>query len=268
MFKNFYGFSKNPFDKQQILEKEGFVSRDHKAMLDRLNFLKNTRGIGLFTAEPGFGKTFALRCFAKSLDRNLFDLKYLCLSTVSTMEFYRQLCPALNLEPLFRKNEMFKSIQERLYYLYKEKRRPLLLALDEAHELNPAILKDLKMITNHDYDSLSCFAIILIGEPRLNYILDKPVHAALRQRIVIHYNFGGLSDSEVADYIHHKFSLAGAAHSILGEGTLPTIISHCRGNPRLIDNLMIEALTLGAQLNKQVLDTEVLMASINNLALL
>jgi len=268
MFKSFYGFSKNPFDKQQILEKEAFISHDHKEMLSRLNYLKDTRGIGVFTADPGQGKTFALRCFAKSLDGNLFDLKYIPLSTVTTMEFYRQLCTVLNLEPLFRKPDMFKSIQDRLYYLYKDKRRPLLLAIDEAHELNPTILKDLKMITNHNYDSLNCFSLILIGEPRLNHMLDKPIHDALRQRVVIHYNYEGLSDSEVSDYIQHKFSLAGASTAILGDGTLPAIISHCHGNPRLVDNLMVEALTLGAQMNKQTLDTEVLMASINNLALI
>jgi len=267
MFKSFYGFSKNPFDKQQLLEKEGFLSRDHKEMLARLHYLKDIRGIGVFTADPGQGKTFALRCFAKSLDHNLFDLKYIPLSTVTTMEFYRQLCIVLNLEPLFRKHDMFKSIQDRLFYLFKEKRRPLLLALDEAHDLNPAILKDLKMITNHSFDSLNCFGLILIAEPRLNHILDKPVHDALRQRIVIHYHFEGLSDAEVSDYIQHKFALAGASCAILGEGTLPAIISHCHGNPRLIDNLMIEALSLGAQLKKQTLDTEVLMASINNLTL-
>ena len=132
MFKSYYGFSKNPFDKQQILEKEGFLSRDHKQMLDRLNYLKDMRGIGIFTAQPGQGKTFALRCFAKSLDNNLYDLKYIPLSTVSTMEFYRQLCVVLNIDPLYRKHDMFKAIQDRIYYLYKVRRRPLLLAIDEV----------------------------------------------------------------------------------------------------------------------------------------
>jgi len=267
MFKGFYGFSKNPFDNQQVLEKERFPSRDIKEMISRLNYLKDTRGIGVFTAGPGLGKTFAFRCFVRTLDNNLFDLIYLCLSTVRVMEFYRQLCTALNLEPKFKKNDMFKSIQDRLFYLYKDRRRPLLLAIDEAHELAPEILKDFKMITNHNYDSLNCFALILIGEPRFNHTLNKPINEALRQRIVIHYNFEGLSDSEVVDYIRHKFSVAGAAGSILGEGTLPAIISHCHGSPRLVDNLMTEALTLGAQLEKPALDTEVFMAAINNLAL-
>ena len=123
------------------------------------------------------------------------------------------------------------------------------------------------MITNHDFDSLNCFALILIGEPRLNHTIEKPINDALRQRVVIHYNFEGLSESEVSEYIYHKFSLAGASTGILGEGTLPAIISHCHGSPRLIDNLMTEALILGAQLKKTTLDTEVFMASINNLTL-
>lgn len=77
MFKSYYGFAKNPFDKQSLLEKEQFASCDHKEMFSRLQYLKEVRGIGLFTAGPGFGKTFTLRCFAKTLDRNLFQMIYL-----------------------------------------------------------------------------------------------------------------------------------------------------------------------------------------------
>jgi type II secretory pathway predicted ATPase ExeA len=151
--------------------------------------------------------------------------------------------------------------------LFKEKRRPLVLAVDEAHELNSAILKDLKMIMNHDFDSMNCFTLILVGEPHLNQILEKPAHEALRQRIVIHYNFAGLSEREVEGYIRHKLDVAGAAQSILGEGVLPAIAGYCHGNPRLIDSLMTEALSLGAQSEKLSLDTELMMAAINNLAL-
>jgi len=267
MFEKYYGFSLNPFDKQQILEKDAFTSKDHNNMVSRLKYLIERRGIGVFTAKPGQGKTFALRCFAKAVDPNLFDVKYISFSTISNIEFYRQFCSVLNIESKFKKVDMFKDIQDRLYSLFKDKRRPLILAIDEAHELNISILKDLKMILNQDYDSLSCFILILIGEPHLNNTLDKPIHEALRQRIIIHYDFEGLSCDEVHDYITHKFFLAGASTSILGEGTLPAITSYCNGTARLIDNLMNEALTLGAQLNKSVIDTEIIMAAINSLAL-
>jgi len=267
MFKAFYGFSKNPFDKQAIAERDAFPSKDHREVTSRLSYLKNIRGIGVFTSAPGFGKTFALRCFAKSLDRNLHEVAYICLSTVSLTEFYRQFCTAIGIDAPHGKPAMFKAIQDRLFHLFKEKKKPFLLIFDEAHELSAFILKDLKMIINHDFDSMNCFTLVLAGETHLNRILEKPIHEALRQRIAIHYTFSGLCDSETEQYVLHKLRIAGAAESILGEGTLPAIIGYARGCPRLLDNLMNEALLLGAQLEKPCLDTETIMAAANNLAL-
>jgi type II secretory pathway predicted ATPase ExeA len=162
---------------------------------------------------------------------------------------------------------MFKVIQDRLFHLFKEKKKPLILILDEAQDLSSAILKDLKMIMNHDFDSTNCFTLVLAGEPHLNRILEKPIHEALRQRVAIHYSFSGLSDAETEQYVLHKLRVAGAADSILGMGTLPAIIGFARGCPRLLDNLMNEALMLGAQLKKTCLDAEVMMAAVNSLAL-
>jgi len=267
MFKEFYGFSKNPFNKQSLSEKDAFISKDHKEMTSRLSYLTNIRGIGVFTSPPGFGKTFALGCFARALDRNLNEIAYICLSTVSIGEFYRQFCAALGIDSPHGKPAMFRAIQDRLYHLYKEKRKPFLLILDEANELSDTILKDLKMIMNHEFDSTNCFTLALAGEPRLNHTLGKPIHEALRQRIAIHYSFVGLSDAETEQYLLHKLRIAGAADSILGNGTLPAIIGYARGCPRLLDNLMNEALMLGAQLQKTCLDTEIIMAATNNLVL-
>jgi len=267
MFNSFYGLSKNPFDKNSLSEKDAFMSKDHKEATSRLTYLKNIRGIGVFTSGPGFGKTFALRCFARQLDRNLHEIAYICLSTVNVNEFYRQFCTALGIDAPYGKPAMFKAIQERLFHLFKEKKKPFLLIVDEAHELSTAVLKDLKMILNHDFDSVNCFTLALAGEPHLNNILEKPVHEALRQRIAIHYNFTGLSDAETEQYLLHKLRVAGAAESVVGEGTLPAIIGYARGCPRLLDNLMNEALMLGAQLEKPSLDIEIMMAAVNNLAL-
>ena len=267
MFKDYYGFSKNPFDKQSLSEKDAFSSKDHKEMTGRLAYLKTIRGIGVFTSAPGFGKTFALRCFSKSLDRNLHEVAYICLSTVSLTDFYRQFCAALGVDALHGKPAMFKAIQDRLFHLFKEKKKPLILIMDEAHELSAAILTELKMIMNYDFDSLNCFTLVLVGEPHLRNILEKPIHEALRQRIAVHYSFSGLSDAETQGYVLHKIRVAGAAESILGQGTLPAIIGYARGCPRLLDNLMNEAFSLGAQLEKPALDTEIFMAAANNLAL-
>ena len=267
MYTDYYGLSFNPFDKQMVKEKDAFESEDFREMSARLEYLKEIRGIGVFTASPRMGKTFVPRCFSKKLNPNLYQCAYLCLSTVSVQEFYRQLCEALGLESGFGKSQMFKSIQERLYYLYKEKRQPFICILDEAQYLNGSILRDLKMLMNQKYDSVNCFSLILCGEPYLNHILEKQVNEALRQRVVVHYNFHGLTDQEVPDYIRQKIRNAGGSPEIIDTAAISSVHSYSQGNPRLIDNVMTDAMTLGSQMEKKVIDAEVMLAAINNQAL-
>jgi type II secretory pathway predicted ATPase ExeA len=262
-----YGLSYNPFDKQSARSETLFQSNDFKEMTGRLNYIKDVRGIGLFTAPPGYGKTYALRCFADTLNPGLYQMGYICLTTVSVTEFYRQFCVVLNLEPAAQRSVMFKAIQDRLYTMFKEKRRTMILAVDEAHDLDPRALRDIKMIMNHAYDSLNCFTLLLIGEPHLNNILLKPVHEALKQRITIHYNFNGLSAEETGKYIYHKLSAAAGSGNIVEEAAISAVHGFSRGNPRLIDNVMSDALTIGAQVNKPVIDTDVILAATENQSL-
>lgn len=262
-FKSFYGLSGNPFDKHFIRTKDSFVSDDHKAMQDRLNYLKDVLGIGVFTASSGMGKSYSMRCFKESLNENLYDMHYICLSTVSVGEFYKQFCEELGLDTKGGKTTMFKAIKDRILYLYKEKKQPLIMVIDEAQYLANAVLKDLKMLMNFDYDSFNCFALILSGEPYLNNTLEKPIHEALRQRITVHYAFKGLQPNEIPAYIRHKIRLAGGADTMIGEDAISAITGYCHGSPRIIDNVMSDALIYGAQLGHACIDSEVILAAVN-----
>jgi general secretion pathway protein A len=266
MFKSFYGLTYNPFDKA-IPETCSFPSKDHQSMMSRLEYLKNIRGMGLFTSAPGMGKTFALRCFAKTLNPNLYQMSYICLSTVSVSEFYRQFCLELSLEPNTKKTIMFRSIQERVYYLLKEKRKTFILAIDECQYLNTSILRDLKMLMNADYDSLDCFALALIGQSHVNDILEKPIHEALKQRIIIHYNYEGLSTEETTNYTYSRIESAGGARSIIDEAAVHAVANFCQGTPRIINAVMTNALMLGCQLKKTSIDTETILSACNGLSL-
>ena len=121
------------------------------------------------------GKTYALHCFVNGLNPNQCQTAYISLSTISVTEFYREFCTLLGLKASGNKTGMFRAIQERVYYLYREKKKLL----------------------------------VLVGKPYLNHILDKQVHESLRQRITVHHNYEGLSEQEVPDYISHKLELAG-----------------------------------------------------------
>lgn len=266
MYKHFYGLTFNPFDKSSPV-KVAFQSKDHIEMQNRLSFLKTTRGIGLFTAPPGMGKTFALRCFAESLSPNLFQISYACLSTISVMEFYRQLCMQIGIESCGRKTEMFKGIQERVRYLIKEKHKTVIVAIDECQYLDTKILRDFKLLMNQDYDSMDCFALIMMGLPHMNSVMEKPVHEALKQRIVVHYNYCGLSAEETAEYIYSRIEAAGGSRTIIDDAAVRAISGYCQGTPRIINSIMTNALMLGAQLKKQSIDSETILAASNSLTL-
>ena len=175
-----------------------------------------------------------------------------------------ELCEILGVSLRGGKPGRFKAIQEQIEYLYREKRQPLILAVDEAQFLNTAILNDIRMLMNYGYDSLNCFTLILCGESHLNSTLRKPVHEALRQRITVHYDFTGLSDTEVPEYVRHKISIAGGAPSIITEAAMASVNSLSQGNPRIIDNIMTDALTIGAQKDRSVIDPEVILSAVNN----
>ena len=170
-FTNYYGMQFNPFDKT-LSSRDAFETFDMEQVKGRLEHLKAHPGIGLFTAAPGQGKTFSLRCFADSLNPNLVKFYYICLSTVSTTEFYRQLCVTLGLEVSYKKTVMFQRIQDYLYSMSMNKNVHCMICLDEAQYLNVDIFKDLKMLCNFCMDSKNCFSLLLLGQPVLNTLIN------------------------------------------------------------------------------------------------
>lgn len=117
VYNSFYGLTFNPFDKQQLKEKDCFRSKDFNEMNVRLNHLKNIRGIGVFTALPGMGKSYALRCFAKSLTPSQYHMEYIHVSfTISVAVFYKQLYSIVGVSDKGGKPAMFRAIQEQITY--------------------------------------------------------------------------------------------------------------------------------------------------------
>ncbi|WP_035289163.1 AAA family ATPase [Clostridium sp. KNHs214] len=266
MFKQFYGMTMNPFEKG-IKEKDAYMSNDLKEMISRLEYLNEARGIGLFTASPGSGKTFALRCFAKKVNPNLTKVIYLCFTTVTTTEFYRQFCISLGIEPSSRKSDMFKSIKDYMESMSTDKRVHYILVWDEAQYLNNDILKDLKLLMNFSMDSKDCFSLVLIGQPVLNNILEKQIHEALKQRIIINYNFEGFSEIEALEYINSRLSLAGASPEIFDNNAVLAAYRSCAGSIRRLNMILTKALIIGAQHEKNVIDTDIIMAAANEISL-
>lgn len=110
----------------------------------------------------------------------------------------------------------------------------------------------------------SCSGNPILTAPFFNRSPSKPVNEALRQRVVVHYDFGGLSDEEVAKYVSHKIQMAVGSLCILSEAALSAVHGYAQGNARMIDNLMTDALIIGEQTEKQGIDPETILAAVNN----
>ena len=263
-FITYYRLRYNPFSKESVTTKNVYRSRDFNEMENRLDTLADTRGIGVFTAPPGGGKTMALRCFMEELNPNLFKPQYIPLSTVSVSEFYKQWCDVLGVDSRGGKPRMLKNMKDQMLNMYKSKHQPLFLVIDEAQYLSTGILNDLKIILNFECDSLNVICLALCGEPYLINTLYKPVHEALCQRVTVHYNFIGLQDDEVVEYVKHKIVQAGGSTVMLENSAMAALHSQSHGIPRVIDNIMTDALMIGAQNDKQTIDADIILAAVNN----
>ena len=110
MFRQFYNMASNPFAKD-VPASAAYQTEGMRQVHARLDHLSRIGGIGLITADPGVGKTIAVRTWAAKANPNTSKVVYICMSTVTNMEFYRMLCFQLGLEPSFKKSDMFSDIQ-------------------------------------------------------------------------------------------------------------------------------------------------------------
>ncbi|MCF6094015.1 AAA family ATPase [Microaerobacter geothermalis] len=266
MYKSFYSLTRTPFGKE-IKEMDAFASTAFKEATAALNYLKNTRGMGVLVGEPGVGKTFALRSFAKSLNPSLYKVMYFPLSTGSVIDFYRGLAYELGEEPKYRKVDLFRQIQLAVQRFYSERKITPVFILDEMQMAKDQFLHDVSILFNFYMDSKNPFVLVFTGLPHLLHRLALNQNRPLAQRIIMRYKLEALTREEVAGYVQHHMEMAGAHHAIFTEDGIEAMASRSRGWPRLINNLATHALMYGCQLKKEQIDSEVVRMAAEELAM-
>lgn len=267
MYETYFGMKLNPF-KKDIDIKNTYEFKDFKEVQSRLKYLLNNKGIGLFTGTSGKGKTYSIKYFVKNLNPNLYKVVYLSLSTVTVLEFYKNFCIGLGIEPASKKVDMYHQIQERLKTLVKDRRITPIIICDEAQYLKTDILNDLKMLLNFEMDSKDYAVLILVGQPALNDILSRTVHEALNQRIIVNYMFIGIDFEEVKQYIIDRCNLAEISNEIFDENSIKALASNCNGSTRYLNNLIDKALMICCNQKEQTITTDTVMLATNDLRLI
>lgn len=251
----FYSLSQMPFMKATRL-KSLYETEDFRSIQERLQYLIDNKGIGVFTGNPGTGKTSAIRSFAEKLNTSLYKVIYIQMTSISATEFFRQIAYSLGLDPGFRKSDIFAQVQEEITYLSKEKRCTPVIIVDEAQYLKQEIFRDLVMLLNFEMDSKDHCALILSGLSALNGLLGKSINEALRQRIIINYHAIGLSKEELRPYVQFVLDACGTRENIFSANALEAAYSNSQGSLRKLNRILSLSLIQGASTEERPISAE------------
>ncbi len=138
--------------------------------------------------------------------------------------------------------------------------------IDESHLLQHEQMEAIRMLTSHDMDSGSPFAVLLVGQPTLRQRMRLGVLAALDQRIGMRYAMPPMTDSETADYIGHHTTIAGRSDTLFTADAVTVIHNAGRGYPRAINNLGVHALTAAYAAGNPVVDEKAARAALTETA--
>ncbi len=249
----YFGFRRLPF-RADLAPSALYRSRSHEEARARIAFLVSHAALGLLTGEVGSGKTSAVRAAAQALERSRHTVIYLSNPAVGARGIYQHIVASLGGTPRFHKAALIPQAQELLARERGERKKQVVLILDEAHLLTGEQLEELRLLTNAEMDSQAPFAGILLGQPALRRRLRLGSFAALDQRIALRYQLPGMEAPESADYLAHHVKLAGREDRLFSDDALALLHERSRGIPRALNNLATQALVAAYAEQKSIVD--------------
>jgi type II secretory pathway predicted ATPase ExeA len=274
MYQAFYQL-KQPIGCKSIAIEDLFMFKSFREAGARLEYMKDKGGFVLVSGPSGVGKTTLLRSFTESLDSKFFKVAYAALSTVSVIDFYRQMAFLLAGYAPSTKVQLFRTIQEIILELTLKQHTLPVIIFDDAHFLRNENFFELQLISNFNFDSLSPALFVLIAQPHLLERLKRPAFDAFYQRINLKINLQPLSFEETQLFISHVISKVktnvssspGSSgipsqnsqdHHLFTPAAIELIFKRSRGLVRQITTIMEQALRYGAANDKQIIDENVI----------
>jgi len=250
MYAEYFGLKQAPFsiapDPHYL-----FMSERHREALAHLLYgLGGGGGFVLLTGEIGAGKTTVCRCFLEQIPKRC-NVAYIFNPKLTVVELMRSVCDEF-LVPYPNRRPGTATVTDYLDPLNAFLLRTHgvgqnnVLIIDEAQNLSPDVLEQLRLMTNLETHERKLLQIILIGQPELRDMVAQPGLQQLAQRVIARFHLEALSEDETAQYIRHRLAVAGMTGPIpFPADSLKRIHRLCRGVPRRI-NLLCDRALLGA----------------------
>jgi type II secretory pathway predicted ATPase ExeA len=256
-----FGFTKMPFGRD-LAPAELHRHAAHAEAAARITWTITDKALGVITGEVGTGKTVAVRAALAALDPTRHTVIYLPNPSVGTRGLHHHIVASLGGHPHPHRAVLLPQAAAALAGEAAERGRTPVLVIDEAHLLDHDQLESIRMLTNHDMDSRSPFACLLIGQPTLRRMIKLGVLAALDQRIAVRYQMTGMTPDETTSYITHHLQLTGRTSPLFSDDALALIHDTSRGKPRTVNNLAIAALVATYAASKKLVDESATRAAV------
>jgi general secretion pathway protein A len=244
MYEKFYGLREKPFS---LLPDPTFLypSEKHSMALVLLEYgLSNQTSFSVITGSIGTGKTTLIRQLLSQLGRDV-TVGLISNTHRSFGELLQWVLLAFNLDYAGRdKVGMYQLLVDFLIGEYAKNRRTVLI-IDEAQNMAPETLEELRMLSNINADKDQVLQIILVGQAGLRETLRRPDLEQFAQRIAVDYNLEPLDLDETRGYIRHRLQVAGGDPELFDAAACEAVYRHSGGTPRLINLLCDTALVFG-----------------------
>src|SRR6201996_8599317 len=247
MYLSFFGLSEKPFaitpDARYL-----FLSERHAEAIAHLLYgINEAGGFVQLTGEVGTGKTTVVRSLLAQTPKDA-EIALILNPRITAPEFLLTICEELGIGVPDNATESLKDLVDILsHYLLRAHAagRRVVLVVDEAQNLAPAVLEQVRLLTNLETNTQKLLQIILIGQPELRELLARNELRQLAQRITGRYHLNPLTLAETAAYVRHRLRVAGATADIFTPAALREVHRLSRGVPRLI-NVLCDRALLGA----------------------
>lgn len=246
MYTKYYGFNEKPFT---LTPNPRFIylSKHHKEAFAHLLYgINNHYGFIELIGEVGTGKTTVLRTLLSQLNDDSYRSALIFNPCLTGVELLRSINHEFGLNSGSEyANELLEELN-RFLLLENSRGITVVLVIDEAQNLSPQILEQLRLISNLETENDKLIQIVLVGQPELSALLNLPELRQLNQRIAVRYRLSSMSMDETRAYIRHRMVVAGETGGVsFSSSALKLIHLYSRGLPRLINNLCDRALLIG-----------------------
>ena len=236
MYCDFFGFTEKPFT---ITPNPQFIylSGNHREAFAHLLYgIDSHAGFIAMTGEVGTGKTTVLRTLLSQLDPEKYKSALIFNPCLSGEQLLASICRDFGIK--VAKKNSFAYLEALNRYLLEQNTdgRTLVLVIDEAQNLAPEVLEQVRMISNLETERDKLIQIILAGQPELDDVFNRHELRQLNQRITIRCKLSPMGLDDTKEYIGHRLKISGCRiPGLFSPGAVKQIYRFSGGIPRLIN---------------------------------